>query len=49
MKAVDKGLELISYAAGGIGLAQNSTPYRSKNQKSDKVLDNLQAAWAQHS
>ena len=29
MKAVDKGLELISYAAGGIGLAQNSTPAES--------------------
>jgi hypothetical protein len=29
MKAVDKGLELISYAAGGIGLAQNSTPAQS--------------------
>ncbi len=29
MKAVDKGLEIISYVAGGVGLAQNSTPSQS--------------------
>lgn len=41
--------ELDAWEAETLEIFNSLKPYRSKNQKSDKVLDNLQAAWAQHS
>ena len=41
--------ELHAFEIETLEIFNSLKPYRSKNQKSDKVLDNLQTAWAQHS